>query len=306
MWHDGLKFKLHRDLPRQYYEILSSYISDRYFRVRYGTEYSNLKEILAGVPQGSVLGPILYLLYTNDIPVDNNVMMATFADDTAILSTDTNVRNATEKLQNAMNKVVEWTKKWRIKLNEAKSTHINFTYRKVDPTTVTINGNAIPYTNTAKYLGMTLDVKLKWKEHVKKKREELNIKYRDHYWLLGRNSELSVHNKVRIYNQILKPVWTYGIQLWGCTKKTNSNIIQTFQNKVLRGIVNAPWYVRNADLHRDLQVNTVSSEINRFAKKHNDRLQIHLNPEIGVVLDVSHQTRRLMRTKPHELIVDNR
>lgn len=52
------------------------------------------------------------------------------------------------------------------------------------------------YRNTAKYLGMTLDAKLKWKVHVKKKKEELNIQYRKLYWLLGRNSELSVQNKL--------------------------------------------------------------------------------------------------------------
>jgi len=51
---------------------------------------------------------------------------------------------------------------------------------------------------------------------------------------------LSIHNKLILYKQILKPVWTYGIQLWGCTKQSNTDIIQRFQNKVLRNIVNAP------------------------------------------------------------------
>lgn len=51
---------------------------------------------------------------------------------------------------------------------------------------------------------MNLDAKLKWKEHIKKKKEEVNIKYRQLYWFLGRNSELSTENKIRIYNQILK------------------------------------------------------------------------------------------------------
>jgi hypothetical protein len=74
------------------------------------------------------------------------------------------------------------------------------------------------------------------------------------YWLMGRRSVLTTHNKLVLYKQILKPVWTYGIQLWGCTKPSNIAIIQRFQNKVLRAIVNAPWYVRNADLHRDLKM----------------------------------------------------
>jgi hypothetical protein len=66
-----------------------------------------------------------------------------------------------------------------------------------------------------KNLGMTLDAKFQWKEHIKKKRDQLNIKFRKMYWLLGCNSELSVHNKLTLYQQVIRPVWSYGIQLWG-------------------------------------------------------------------------------------------
>lgn len=302
VWHKGLEFKLHKDLPRQYYKILKCYISDRLFRVRYEQDYSELMKIEAGVPQGSVLGPTLYLLFTRDIPLDNNAMIATFADDTSILVSDKCVVKATEKLQNAVNRIKDWTQKWRIKLNEEKSTHINFTNRKINNLPIFISNQTIPYANTAKYLGMTLDAKLKWKEHIKKKREELNIKYRKMYWLLGRNSELSTENKILLYKQIIKPVWTYGIQLWGCSKKTNTQIIQTFQNKVLRGIVNAPWYVRNNDLHRDLQIDTVIEVVKKHAILHNQRLQTHVNSEIEAVLNVRNNIRRLRRTKPHELM----
>ena len=65
-----------------------------------------------------------------------------------------------------------------------------------------INSQKIQYANTAKYLGMTLDTKLKWKEHVKKKKEELNIKFRKMNWLLGRHSELTIHNKLLLYRQM--------------------------------------------------------------------------------------------------------
>jgi hypothetical protein len=76
---------------------------------------------------------------------------------------------------------------------------------------------------------------------------------------------LSLHNKLLLYKQILKPVWTYGIQIWGCTKQSNIDI-KRFQNEVLRHTVHAPWYIRNNDLYRDLQVDVVSSEIQRFAQ----------------------------------------
>jgi hypothetical protein len=73
-----------------------------------------------------------------------------------------------------------------MKLNESKSVHIDFTNKRITQRPIYISGTQIPYANTAKYLGMTLDTKLRWKEDIKKKRDELNIKFRKMYWLLGR------------------------------------------------------------------------------------------------------------------------
>lgn len=99
VWHEGLIFKLNRFLPRSYVQLLSSYLSDRVFRVRVENEYSSLKDIKAGVPQGSILGPILYLIYTSDLPVMENVKVATFADDTSLMATGRNIEESTSKLQ---------------------------------------------------------------------------------------------------------------------------------------------------------------------------------------------------------------
>jgi len=94
------------------------------------------------------------------------------------------------------------------------------------------------------------------------------LKFRKMYWLIGRKSTLSLHNKLLLYKQLLKPAWTYSAQLWGCTKQSNRDIIQRFKNKVLRSIVNAPWYIRNSDdnLHRDLEMETVDNTIKKFAR----------------------------------------
>jgi hypothetical protein len=149
---------------------------------------------------------------------------------------------------------------------------------------------------------MMLDAKLRWKVRVKKKREELGLKYGKIYWLLGRKSTLCLHNKLVLYKQILKPIWTYGIQLWGCTKQSNIQIIQRFQNKVLRNIFDAPWYMRNSNLHGDLEIDTVDKEMKRFAWKHEDQLHQHTNVEALQLLDSSDIVRRLKRVKPFELV----
>jgi hypothetical protein len=174
---------------------------------------------------------------------------------------------------------------------------VNFTNKEKQYILVTINDNQIPHSNTAKYLGMTLDAKLRWKVSVKKKREKRGLKYRKMYWLLGRRYTLCLHNKLMLYKQILKPVWTYGIQLWGCNKQSNINTIQHFQHKVLRSIVDAPWYVRNSDLHRDLEIDTADKEKDSRGINE-DRLHQHTSVKALQFLDNSDTVRSLKRVNP--------
>ena len=75
-------------------------------------------------------------------------------------------------------------------------------------------------------------------------------------------------------------VWMYGLQLWGCTEQSNTDVIKRFQNKVLRNIVDALWYFKNADLPTDLQMEIVTNEIRKFATKHEGRLLHHVNNEV--------------------------
>jgi hypothetical protein len=121
------------------------------------------------------------------------------------------------------------------------------------------------------------------------------------YLLHGRKSQLSVHNKLLLYKQVLKPIWTYGIQLWGCAAASNIDKIQISQNKVLRDIVDAPCYYRNDHLHRDLKIPTIRQETQRFAERHVRRLHNHVNTEVLQLLDNTNLNRRLKRIKPFEL-----
>ena len=68
-----------------------------------------------------------------------------------------------------------------------------------------------------------------------------------------------------LYKAILKPVWIYGIQLWGTASNSNIEILQGFQSKILRSLIDAPWYVTNETIHRDLKIPTVKEEISKFS-----------------------------------------
>jgi hypothetical protein len=106
-----------------------------------------------------------------------------------------------------------------------------------------MNNVQLPCADQDKYLGLHLDRKLTWHHHIFIKRKKLGLTLTKMYWLLGRNSQLSLPNKLLLYKAILKPIWTYGIQLWGTAFRSNIEILERFQSKALRIIVDAPWYL---------------------------------------------------------------
>jgi hypothetical protein len=93
--------KLGRSLPLNYFLILNSCLSNRHFVVKVHIELTGLTPVNAGVPPGSVLGPLLYLLYTADLPTSPD-STATFADDTAVVATDSDPATASQKLQTTL------------------------------------------------------------------------------------------------------------------------------------------------------------------------------------------------------------
>ena len=106
--------------------------------------------------------------------------------------------------------------------------------------------------------------------------------------------------KLLIYKTILKPIWTKGIPLWGTASNSKVEILQRFQNKVLRSIVNAPRYVPNTILHSDLQIPTVKAEIPNFNTKYQEKLITHPNKLTPALLE-EEEPRRLKRFEPTEL-----
>lgn len=303
VWHEGICYKIKQLLPHPYAVLLKSYLTDRSFQVKLPNAKSELTPINAGVPQGSVLGPVLYLLYTADLPTHEKTVTATFADDTAILASNNNPIEASQTLQESLNEVQSWLKKWRIRANENKSKHITFTNRRETCPQVTLNSKVIPQADSVKYLGMHIDRRLNWRTHIWSKRKQLNHQLSKMYWLMGKKSKLSMENKILIYKTVLKPVWTYGIELWGTASTSNVEILQRFQSKVLRIITEAPWYVRNSVIHRDLKIACVKEVIQINSLKYLKKLEKHPNNLAVNLLDNSVTISRLKRISPLDLPV---
>jgi len=202
---------------------------------------------------------------------------------------------ASQILQTSLNNISVWLKRWRITVNEGKSAHITFTMKSDICPPVTLNNVPLPQVNEVKYLGMCLDKKLTWRSHIWNKRTNLNFKYSKLSWLLCKNSKLSTENKLLLYKIILKPVWTYGIQLWGTASISNIQVIQRFQSKVIRTILQAPWFVNNVTLHHDTGIPFVTEEIKNYSEKYLAKLDYHPNHLAVNLLDNSEHVNRLKR-----------
>ena len=118
-----------------------------------------------------------------------------------------------------------------------------------------------------------------------------------------KKSKLSIMNKLNIYKTIIKPIWTYGVPLWGTAAMSHINKIETEQAKILKTIVNAPWYVRNEDLHKNLKIPTVKEEIATYAKKYKKRLVTRPN-QLVAETNKTIIERRLKKKHPADLTIE--
>jgi len=131
VWHTGLLYKLRAALPGPYYLFLKTYLTDRYFQVRYKDAFSDCHEVKSDFTLGSVLGPLLYLLFTADLPTTEHTTIATYADDTGLLAVHSDPDVASQCLQNHLTLLHDWFEKWKMRANPAKSAHVTFTTRHV-------------------------------------------------------------------------------------------------------------------------------------------------------------------------------
>ena len=121
VWRDGLCKKLHNmKLPPTLLRIISSFLHNRNIQVKEGNNTSQKVLLEAGTPQGSILGPLLFLLYVNDVPITEPIKCTQHADDIGIYTCHKNKNYLQRILQRQINTLEEWCQKWFIKLNSKK------------------------------------------------------------------------------------------------------------------------------------------------------------------------------------------
>ena len=131
-----------------------------------GGEHSQQAPVLSGVPQGSVIGPLLFLLYINDLPDEIGATVRLFADDTIAYMTITGESDAAS-LQQDLDKLAAWEEKWDMKFHPQKCSVLSITRSKSPKIhNYKLHGHTLESESSSKYLGVTIDNKLCWNTHI--------------------------------------------------------------------------------------------------------------------------------------------
>ncbi|CAB3260936.1 unnamed protein product [Arctia plantaginis] len=296
-------------VPHRLVLIIRDYLSNRSFRYRVEGSLSSPHPIRAGVPQGSVLSPILFTLFTSDIPKHRLVQTALFADDTAIYCSGIDPSSVARKLQTAANALGAWFRKWRIEVNPEKSQAVLFHRRQLrlypleKTPQIRMFGTPIPWARQAKYLGIILDDRLTFGPHIKAVRNRAAFVLGRLHSLVNSKSKLSLKNKVRLYTSCIRPIMTYGSVVFAHARQHRIHRLQTLQNNFMRRATGAPWYVRNVDLHIDLELPTIRQFIKQCSLSYFDSAPTHPNPL--VVAAVNYTPSKISRTRrPKHALVE--
>ena len=207
-------------------QLIKSYMSERKQFVSFQNVVSDAREITCGVPQGSVLGPLLFIIYINDISEPLNKCSCTlFADDTTICSNSSEGKASTI-LENDLDRLKDWLNKNKLSLNIEKSNCVLFGRSKRQQSIQSVGGMKIaPKT---KYLGLQIDSRLTFSDHINYVRSKLS---RLCGMLKCLSKKLLSKYLVDFYLLYMKPVIQYGILLYGCVNKNALMPIYRLQKK---------------------------------------------------------------------------
>lgn len=282
VWHGGLVYKLvNLNIPTYLVKIIQDYLSQRRFKVSLNGKDSQEFPIPAGVPQGSLLGPILYNLYTSDIPrLPDGSGLFLFADDTAITVKGRVPKELKNKLQRSLDVFADYAKTWKIKINASKTQAIMFLHRQSprlippEDCKVVMDGSRIEWSHEVIYLGVVYDEKLLFRSHVDKTINKCSVLVRCLYSLVNRKSKLSKVNKLAVYKQIILPVIDYAIPVWESCAYTHKRRLQIVQNKILKMILNLPLRTSTIEVHEQAGLDSIEERIRKHVDKFRNKCDI--------------------------------
>ena len=234
--HKKLSQKLHHyGIVGKTHSWINAFLTNRTQKVVVNGDSSSSVLVASGVPQGSVLGPSLFLFYINNMPDNIKSTVRLFADDTIIyIALKPNTNNSI--LQEDLDKLASWEKNWKMEFHPQKCQVIHITKnRNKIKNTYTLNGHTLESADNAKYLGVTITSDLSWNQHI----DNITKKANKTLGFVRRNVKTSSQNiKTQAYFTLVRPILEYASPVWNPHTKNNINKIEMVQRRAARYVCN--------------------------------------------------------------------
>ena len=241
VWIRGLILKLERyGVKGELLCWLKSYLSNRCQRLDVKDAISSVGELTAGVPQGSVLGPLLFLIFINDIANDMLGLGRLFADDTSIGHTAHDENTLKNMINIDLKYIQKWSRRWLVKLNPSKTDIMVFNANnQQNDLTFDFNSTLIQTVNTHKHLGVIVSCDCKWTKHIntiiERASKQLNI-------LRKLKFKLNRQYLQNIYITFIRPILEYGSEVWDNCGAVHSDRLEKVQTEAARIVTGLTSY----------------------------------------------------------------
>ena len=234
---------------------LLSYLSNRHQQVKLNGSESNSESITCGVPQGSILGPLLFIIYINDLHRSlSKCSVFHFADDTNLLFSGKNTKNMAKEINIELKSLFDWLCANRLSLNVSKTEFIIFRPPRSNlenRVVLKLNGTKLFESPKLKYLGVILDNKLSWKHHINELSKKLNRAVGMVYKIRTNCSNAVLRS---LYFSLFHSHITYGIPVWGKCIALYSNKILLIQKKMVRAITSSDYIAPSSPIFKELNI----------------------------------------------------
>lgn len=253
VWHRGIIFKLKQfGIENKLLDWFSNYLDNRKQRVIIKGQNSEWGIIEAGVPQGSVLGPLLFIVYINDLVDVVNCNIKMFADDTCLyINVDKEEEQAAaDLLNNDLQSVSNWANQWLVKFNSLKTKTMVITNKNRKHPDLLFNGDVLDSVTSHKHLGITFTTDLKWTTHIDKMLQSasrmLDVSMKLQYKLDRKTIET-------VYLSFIRPKLEYGSQIWDDCNIRERDRLESFQVRAARLVTGAKKGTSRDLLYNELQ-----------------------------------------------------
>ena len=281
VWHGGLLYKLKTfGIEGSLYDWFENYLSNRRQRVTIKNGLSTWAEVRAGVPQGSILGPLLFLIHINDIVenIESNIKL--FADDTSLyVIVEKNEHDSVQQLNRDLEKISTWADTWLVTFNPDKTKSMQITLKKnINASPVFFNNHILDMVTSHKHLGITFNSTLTWNDHI----DSICCKANKKIFVMAKLKNILDRKTLEtIYTCFVRPALEYGSIIWQSCTQTEGNRLEAIQLRAAKIITGGIIRTNSNLLYEETKIEKLESRRDRqlllfFHKLMNDNVPAYL------------------------------